>query len=270
MIILSAATDILEAKLGGAITTNQLQCVASWRDISASAFAPDRTVIVTNGATPVNVVGSPAAAVQRVIDFVSVYNSDTVLQTVTIQFNANSTRYVLWSGSLAVGESVQYVDGSGWKRLTASGLPANGPLTAVQGTANEITVSTAAGVATISLPAALTFTGKTVTGGTFNPASLTNLIADIQTLVGPGAVDVTHLTTEFQSTGVADALTLANGTVGQIKTIVHKIDGGSGVLTPTTALGFSFITSTNAGESIVLQYTSAGWVILSVRGAVVT
>lgn len=45
------------------------------------------------------------------------------------------------------------------------------------GTANEITVTNGNGVAgniTVSLPTALTFTGKTVTGGTFNNVSITN------------------------------------------------------------------------------------------------
>lgn len=47
----------------------------------------------------------------------------------------------------------------------------------VVGTANEITVTNGNGVAgniTLSLPAALTFTGKTVSGGTFNNSSVTN------------------------------------------------------------------------------------------------
>lgn len=48
-------------------------------------------------------------------------------------------------------------------------------LRTITGTANEITVTNGDGVAgseTISLPAALTFTGKTITGGTFNSPAL--------------------------------------------------------------------------------------------------
>jgi len=47
-----------------------------------------------------------------------------------------------------------------------------GAVTAVNGTANEIT-STGTSTVTLSLPAALTFTGKTVTDGTFNMTSAT-------------------------------------------------------------------------------------------------
>jgi hypothetical protein len=86
---------------------------------------------------------------------------------------------------------------------------------------------------------------------------------------GAGAVSVDTLTTLWTSTGVAQALTLANGTPGQIKTIIHDVDGGSGVLTPATKTGYSTITFTNAGESATLQYvTTRGWIILSLYGAI--
>ena len=47
-----------------------------------------------------------------------------------------------------------------------------GAVTTINGTANEIT-ATGASTVTLSLPAALTFTGKTVTGGTFNMTAAT-------------------------------------------------------------------------------------------------
>jgi hypothetical protein len=94
------------------------------------------------------------------------------------------------------------------------------------------------------------------------------IIGGVQALSGAGAVNVTQLHTSYTSTGVAQALTLANGTSGQIKTITHTVDGGSGVLTPTTALGYTTITFTNAGDSVTLRYTSAGWAIVGIYGAV--
>ena len=89
-----------------------------------------------------------------------------------------------------------------------------------------------------------------------------------QTLSGAGAVDVTNTLTSLTTTGAAQALTLANGTVGQVKIIVHAVDGGSAVLTPTTAIGFATITFTGVGESASLVYTSAGWAITALNGAV--
>lgn len=91
------------------------------------------------------------------------------------------------------------------------------------------------------------------------------------TLSGPGAISVVKGTTKVTTTGVSDALTLADGTDGQIITIIHDVDGGSAVLTPTTKTGFSTITFTAVGEACVLQFvTTRGWIILSIQGAVAT
>ena len=89
-----------------------------------------------------------------------------------------------------------------------------------------------------------------------------------QSLSGAGAVNVTTTFTALTTTGSAQALTLANGTAGQLKIITHVVDGGSAVLTPATALGFTTITFTNAGESATLVYTAAGWAIVALNGAV--
>jgi hypothetical protein len=94
------------------------------------------------------------------------------------------------------------------------------------------------------------------------------LVGGVQALSGAGAVDITNLFTSLTTTGSAQALTLANGTAGQMKTIVHTVDGGSAVLTPTTKIGFSTITFTGVGESATLVYTAAGWAIVALNGAV--
>jgi hypothetical protein len=95
-----------------------------------------------------------------------------------------------------------------------------------------------------------------------------DVIATNQALSGAGAVNLTDMLTSLTSTGSAQALTLANGTLGQIKIISHVVDGGSAVLTPTTKIGFSTITFTNVGDTVMLVYTVAGWDIVSLNGAV--
>lgn len=95
-----------------------------------------------------------------------------------------------------------------------------------------------------------------------------DIFATNQALSGAGAVNTTDMLTSLTTTGSAQALTLANGTVGQIKIISHVVDGGSAVLTPTTKIGFSTITFTNVGDSAMLIYTAAGWDIVALNGAV--
>ena len=43
----------------------------------------------------------------------------------------------------------------------------------------------------------------------------------------------------------------------------------TGVLTPTTRVGYSTITFTNVGDSVTLQYFTQGWAVIGVRGATV-
>lgn len=124
MIKLSAATDKLQAVLGGAVTTNELQCFASWSDISSTTLAVTdfgRTPINTNGTTDVDVVGSPAADTRRLIDFVSIYNNDTVNATVTLKIDANGTESIMQKVTLATGESLIYSDKNGFYTLDSSG-----------------------------------------------------------------------------------------------------------------------------------------------------
>ena len=122
MIVLSVTTDNLQAVLGGSVTTNQMRCFSSWRDITTTAYTPDRTLVNTNNTTDVNVVPAPAASTQRVVDFVNIFNLDTVSHTVTVKFDANGTEYILWQGVLATLERLEYADGKGWSVYSANGL----------------------------------------------------------------------------------------------------------------------------------------------------
>jgi hypothetical protein len=93
-----------------------------------------------------------------------------------------------------------------------------------------------------------------------------DIFSSVQSLSGAGAVNLTDMLTSLTTTGAAQALTLADGTVGQIKIITHTVDGGSAVLTPTTKIGFTTITFTAVGDTGTLIYTSAGWAIIGSRG----
>jgi len=91
-----------------------------------------------------------------------------------------------------------------------------------------------------------------------------------QALSGAGAVNVTQRTTKLTSTGVGNALTLANGLyAGQRKTIVHEVDGGSAVLTPATPLHFATYTFTNVHDWLELQWTGAAWIIVGYGGGTI-
>ena len=95
------------------------------------------------------------------------------------------------------------------------------------------------------------------------------IIGDVQALSGAGAVNTTTLITALTTTG-ANALTLADGTNGQIKIITMVVDGGDGTLTPTTFANGTTMTFGDAGDTVMLVYTTTlGWTIVSNSGVTV-
>jgi len=110
-------------------------------------------------------------------------------------------------------------------------------------------------------------------GGAYNlkvllstAATVTVEMADsVQAISGPGAVDTIARRTDMTTTG-ADAFTLIDGAVGQVKEVVLVVDGGNAVLTPTTALGWSTCTFADAGDSILLKFGTGGWALLGQGG----
>ncbi len=109
----------------------------------------------------------------------------------------------------------------------------------------------------------------TCSTATLSGALITTPESLAPTLNGGVAVGVTTAATSLAING-ANALTLANGTNGQVKPLVCTAvtSAGTATLTPTTTNGFTTVAFTAAGQTLVLQYfTTGGWVILSVRGA---
>ena len=113
-------------------------------------------------------------------------------------------------------------------------------------------------------------TKNATTGAITVGTSYSNIITgSTQSLSGAGAVNLTDLITEVTTTG-ADALTLANGSAGQVKIITMIVDGGDGTLTPTTLAGGTTITFNDVGDGVVLVYsTTVGWVVVGNNGATI-
>jgi hypothetical protein len=100
----------------------------------------------------------------------------------------------------------------------------------------------------------------------------TGASATVQALSGAGAVNITSLATAFTSTATGNALTLADGAQGQIKTIIYVAEaagGDTGVLTPTNLGSATTITFNAVGDSVTLQFAGTDWWVVGFRGAVV-
>lgn len=146
--------------------------------------------------------------------------------------------------------------GGGWAPFGTSG----GGVTSLAGTANEITASAATGAVTLSLPAALTFTGKTVTGGTFNIGTLT-VTPGLTTLAG---LKVTSYTTGYVKSA-SDGQTYSNPTVdlaslADVSNNLQIRNGGTGASTAIGARNNLLPDQTgNAGKVLQTDGTNVSW-----------
>ena len=122
MIVLDTTAKALQVVLAAAVATSQLECQASWRDITASAYTAGESSALTNGTTDVTLVAAPAASTQRVIDYIAVYNADTAPATVTVETDTSTVERRHVRVTLRPGESLHY-DGQGgaWRTLDARG-----------------------------------------------------------------------------------------------------------------------------------------------------
>ena len=219
----------------------------------ANVFATSPTLVTpalgVATATSINKVAITAPATSATL---------TVADGKTLTANSSLTLAGVDSKTLTVNNSLTLAG------VDAKTLTVNNSLT-LAGTDATVMTFPATNATIARTDAAQTFTGlQTFTTG---------VIGGIQSLSGPGAISLTTLSTAFTSTGTGDALTLADGAVGQIKTIAYVAEaaaGDTGILTPTNTIGaWTTITFNDVGDSVTLQFFTGGWAVIGVYAAAV-
>lgn len=116
-----SSTDKIQVFLSGAVTTNQLQCVASYQLItSAGVTLPESsTQQNTNSTTPIDLVTGSASTNTDVVEM-TIYNADTVAATVTVTKDVSGSNFILVRALLQVGDTLMYGRNGQWSILKAS------------------------------------------------------------------------------------------------------------------------------------------------------
>ena len=126
MIRLDATNRKLQAVLAGAITTNQLPCTVSYSDKTSTDYVGATQLTNTNSTTAVDICAAPGASTVRDIDYLSIRNRDTAAATVTVMLDDNGTDYEIVKAALAVGDSLIYTHGDGWRTVDSFGQVKSG------------------------------------------------------------------------------------------------------------------------------------------------
>jgi hypothetical protein len=92
-------------------------------------------------------------------------------------------------------------------------------------------------------------------------------------VTGSTAIPVTYrYVTRVITTTVGEVQTLADGSAGQLLTVlaISRMGSGTAIVTPTTKTGFTTVTLDAAFEYVTLLFidTTKGWVIVATNGTV--
>lgn len=132
--------------------------------------------------------------------------------------------------TLSLANDLAAIEGLSTTGLIARTATDTATTRTVTGTANEVTVTNGDGVSgnpTVSLPSALTFTGKTVTGGSFSSPAITTPTGIVKSDVGLGNVDNTSDATKNSAVATLTNKTLTSPVINSPTGIV-KGDVGLG------------------------------------------
>jgi hypothetical protein len=121
LLVLDATTKKIQAVLAASVATTQPDFFSTWRDITTSVYTPGDNNGALNNTTNVDVIVAPGASTQRVIDYIGIFNKDTLAVSPTIKLDVSGTPRTLWKGKLSAGELVTYCEGVGWKKYNARG-----------------------------------------------------------------------------------------------------------------------------------------------------
>ena len=99
-------------------------------------------------------------------------------------------------------------------------------------------------------------------------ANLTHLdlYKTVENASGGGAISLTTGVTFITTTGT-ESYSLADGTEGQFKIIIMKVDGGNATITPTNLVGWTSVRFTDVNNNVMFLYGSTGWNIIALQQA---
>lgn len=120
---LTTTNDKLQIVLGGAITTNQLQCLTTYKIYTTTTTTDGKIAINTNNTTDVDLAGAPSSGETYDIQNINVYNKDTVAATVTIKLDVSGTETILYKGVVGVGDVISWSAEGGWKNTSNNVTP---------------------------------------------------------------------------------------------------------------------------------------------------
>lgn len=121
MITLANTTDKIQLYLSASVTANNVNCYAAYRDTTSTSISPIGYYTASNGSGVIDLISSPASSTQRLVEYISIHNTDTAPSETYIQFSDNGTSYILQKAILQPNDRLEYSDKNGFKVVSNVG-----------------------------------------------------------------------------------------------------------------------------------------------------
>lgn len=111
---LTTTNDRLQVVLASAVTSNQLQCLTTFKTFTSTTTTDGRVAINTNNTTDVDLAGPPSSGEAIDIQNINIYNNDTSTHVITIKLDVSGTETILYKGLIGVGDVLSWTGERGW------------------------------------------------------------------------------------------------------------------------------------------------------------
>lgn len=239
MIVLDTTSKSITVVMSGAPATTNPHYTTAYADNNGTTFTEGASDGTLNGTTAVTVVSAPASSTRRIINTITVENTDTAAVTIIVGYVNGANTRTLAKVTLQVGDT--------W--TTSGAYDTNGNLKQIMGIVNLATQVTG------TLPIANGGTGATTLAGASiatytGTETLTN-----KTLTNPTVTNYLESVVAIGNSGTSQTLSLTNGTVQTV-----TMTGNCTFTMPTATAGKSFILIVNTGAgSYTGTFTSVKW-----------
>lgn len=241
MIVLDTTSKSITVVMSGAPATTNPHYTTAYADNNGTTFTEGASDGTLNGTTAVTVVSAPASSTRRIINTITVENTDTAAVTITVGYVNGANTRTLAKVTLQVGDT--------W--TTSGAYDTNGNLKQIMGVVNLATQVTG------TLPIANGGTGATTLAGASiatytGTETLTN-----KTLTNPTVTNYLESVVAIGNSGTSQTLSLTNGTVQTV-----TMTGNCTFTMPTATAGKSFILIAvqDGTGSRTATFTSVKWV----------
>jgi hypothetical protein len=228
MIVLDTTSKSITVVMSGAPATTNPHYTTAYADNNGTSFTEGASDGTLNGTTAVTVVSAPASSTRRIVNTITVENTDTAAVTITVGYVNGANTRTLAKVTLQVGDT--------W--TTSGAYDTNGNLKQVIGSVNLATQVSG------TLPIANGGTGATTLAGASIATYTGTETLSNKTLTNPTVTNYVESVVAIGTVTTSNTIALTNGTVQ------------TATLTASTACTFTMPTAT-AGKSFILLLKQA-------------